>query len=59
METVTIDNKDYLRYMGEMQITKIDLDCNRKVNIIGSIAGEDLFLLKYMQGGDKMNFILK
>lgn len=57
--TVTIDNKDYLRYMGEMQITKIDLDCNRKVNIIGSIAGEDLFLLKYMQGGDKMNFILK
>lgn len=56
--TITIDNKDYLRYMGEMQIAKINLGYDERVNIIGSVIEEDLFLLNYIKGGDKMNFIL-
>lgn len=56
--TITIDNKDYLRYMGEIQITKVDLGYDDRVNIIGYIIEEDLFLLDYIKGGDKLNFIL-
>ena len=56
--TITIDNKDYLRYMGEMQITKVNLDFDERVNLVAQIREEDLFLLNYIKGGDKLNFIL-
>lgn len=56
--SVTIDNEKYLRYMGEMQILKVDLPSDERVNVIAKVVDEDLFLLDYMKGGDKMNFKL-
>ena len=44
--------------MGEMQITKVNLDFDERVNLVAQIREEDLFLLNYIKGGDKLNFIL-
>ena len=56
--SITIDNEKYLRYMGEMQILKADLLSDERVNVVARIKEEDLFLLDYIKGGDKLNFIL-
>lgn len=51
--SITIDNKRYGRYQGELQITKKDLAADEKVNVIGKIINEDLELLPYIKGGVK------
>ena len=56
--SITIDNEKYLRYMGEMQILKVSLLSDERVNVVARISPEDLFLLDYIRGGDKLNFIL-
>lgn len=43
--TVTIDNQNYGRYMGEIQLPLIDLPSDEKVNVVGSICEEDLALI--------------
>lgn len=48
--SITMDNEAYGRYMGEVQITKIDLPLDEKVNVLGYIAQEDLGLLAYCTG---------
>lgn len=53
---VTLNNKDYLRYMGELQIVKNPLEADSRVNVIGKIKEEDLFLLKYIKGQTKFKF---
>lgn len=45
---VTLDNQDYGRYKGELQIVKRDLPGDPRVNVIGQIVEEDLSLLKYI-----------
>lgn len=54
---ITIDNLKYQRYAGEIQICKIDLPYDDRVNIIANIKEDDLFLLKYIKGGDTLKFI--
>jgi uncharacterized protein len=49
--SITIDNKLYGRYAGELQITLIDLPSDEKVNVIGNIIEEDLTLLNYIGAG--------
>jgi len=54
--TVTLDNKEYGRYSGEIQITKKDLREDERVNVLGKVKKEDLGLLKYIVGEIKFKF---
>ena len=53
---ITIDNKNYLRYMGELQILKMNQEKDSRTNVVASILQKDLYLLKYIQGGKKFRF---
>jgi hypothetical protein len=57
MGYITIDNKDYLRYCGELQICKKDLPADKRVNVVGKIVEDELFLIPYIQ--DATKFMLK
>lgn len=48
---VTIDNCNYGRYMGELQILLQDLPADARVNVIGRIVSEDLCLLECVHPG--------
>ncbi|GAA0732337.1 DUF871 domain-containing protein [Clostridium oceanicum] len=54
--SITIDNKDYLRYMGEIQILTTDLPRDERVNVVGNILKEERFLLKYITNNKKFKF---
>ena len=54
--TVTIDNKNYLRYSGEVQVTKEDLPKDEKVNVIGNVVDDYLGLLDCIEGNQKFVF---
>lgn len=47
--SITVDNSRYQRYQGEVQITKIDLEADDKVNKVGQIQENDLALLNYIR----------
>ncbi|ALS79675.1 cell surface protein [Planococcus kocurii] len=51
--SITVDNEQYGRYRGELQITKRDLPADDKVNVIGKVIEEDLALLAFIKGGVK------
>ncbi|MEH7383793.1 MupG family TIM beta-alpha barrel fold protein [Bacillus sp. JJ1521] len=53
MGSITVDNCDYGRYQGEIQITKRTLPTDTKVNVVGRVIDEDLPLLACISGGDK------
>lgn len=53
--SITIDNKKYLRYSGEIQITKIDYPENEKINVIGFIHNIDC--LQYIDRNQKFKLI--
>ena len=50
---ITIDNCDYGRYMGEIQVVKTELVADSKVNRVGNIVSEDIDLLDYIGPGQK------
>ncbi len=45
--SITIDNERYLRYSGEIQIIRENLEKDEKVNVIAKIASEYHLLLRY------------
>ncbi len=47
--TVTIDNRLYGRYMGELQIVLVSLAADERVNVAAQVAEKDLPLLPYIQ----------
>jgi hypothetical protein len=51
--SITVDNRLYGRYQGEIQIVKRDLPADEKVNVIGKIIDKDLPLLPFIKGGTK------
>ncbi|MEH7234604.1 DUF871 domain-containing protein [Bacillus sp. JJ1562] len=51
--SITVDNCEYGRYQGEIQITKYHLPTDLKVNVIGRVIDEDLPLLDNISGGTK------
>lgn len=53
---ITIDNKDYFRYMGELQILLSDQKKDDRTNVVASILQKDHYLLKYIHGGKKFHF---
>lgn len=54
--SVTIDNNLYPRYQGEIEITKRDLPCDQKVNVLGQVKNYDLALLDYIGSDTRVIF---
>lgn len=54
--TITVDNDKYLHYRGEIQITKVDLPADEKVNVIGHVISDDLPLLDDIGSGTRVIF---
>ncbi|WP_300383798.1 MupG family TIM beta-alpha barrel fold protein [Clostridium sp.] len=48
---ITIDNKDYMRYMGELQIIKKEQKGDPRTNVVAKVLEKDLYLLKYITAG--------
>lgn len=48
---ITIDNQDYLRYMGEMQVMTSSLPADPRTNVVAHIIPEEIFLLSYIKPG--------
>ena len=53
---ITIDNEQYLRYMGELEIIKIGQAADERVNVAGRIAPNETFLIDYITPGRKFSF---
>lgn len=49
--SISIGNSKYLRYSGELEIARKDLDKESKVNIIGCIIHSDIKYLDYITDG--------
>ena len=55
---VTIDNADFGRYVGEIQIVKDVLPPDARVNTVATILNEENFLTEYIKPGQKFSFRL-
>lgn len=55
--TITVDNEGYLRYMGELQITKVNLGQDSRVNVIGHVLPEYHCLLPLIQSSQKFKLV--
>ncbi|MBR2761218.1 MAG: DUF871 domain-containing protein [Solobacterium sp.] len=55
--SVTMDNEAYLRYCGEVMITRKDLPEDARVNVIGRVSPGYLSLLDCIKGGAR--FVLR
>ena len=55
--SVTMDNEAYLRYCGEVMITRKDFPEDVRVNVIGMVSPEYLSLLDCIRGGSQ--FVLR
>ncbi|NLZ34074.1 DUF871 domain-containing protein [Clostridium isatidis] len=56
---ITIDNKHYGRYMGELQIIKRKQKADERTNVVGRLLEKDLYLLKYITAGKAFYFNIK
>ncbi len=57
--SITMDNQNYGRYAGEIDITKSDLPENDKINVIGQIDERYHDCLPFIAGGQKVKLRLK
>ncbi len=55
--TITIGNEEYLRYSGELEIARIDLNPEEKVNVIGKVEEGYLKYLDYIDEGLGFKFV--
>lgn len=55
--SITIDNERYLRYRGELQITKSDLLADERVNVLGRVIEEDQPLLRFIGGNQAFEIV--
>lgn len=55
--SISISNRNYLRYMGELEIARIDLPKEDRVTIIGQIHDTYVKYLPYIQKGLGVKFI--
>ena len=53
---ITIDNENYLRYMGELEILKTDQPADDRTNLAARIPKKEHFLLAYITPGRKFSF---
>ena len=54
---ITLDNENYGRYNGELQIALVDLKSDERVNVIGKIHDEDIILLKFIKDDVRFRLI--
>lgn len=55
---ITIDNSNFGRYMGEIQIVKTDLPADPRVNTIAKIPDNNLPLIDFIDSGSSFSFRL-
>lgn len=55
--SVTLDNSEYQRYMGELQITKRDLEQDPRVNVVATIPTPDVDLVSFIKPGQRFKLI--
>lgn len=53
---ITLDNIDYGRYMGELQILKRNQNADNRINVVASVLSNKFYLLRYITGGRKFYF---
>lgn len=56
---VTIDNEVYGRYMGEIQIAKVPLAMDEKVNVVAQVIEEDLPIIQAIGPGQVFEIIME
>ena len=57
--SITLDNSQYLRYMGELQVVRQSLPADPKVNVVGKVVPEEEFLLDWITPGRVFRFTEK
>ncbi len=55
---ITLDNSDYPRYAGELQIIKRDQPADPRTNVIAQVRAEELFLIPCIRPGCKFKIWL-
>ncbi|MDO4178444.1 MAG: MupG family TIM beta-alpha barrel fold protein [Phascolarctobacterium sp.] len=55
--SILLDNNEYGRYKGELGLSKLELPCDSKVNVLGKIKSESLYLLDCLWPGVKFKFV--
>ncbi|MCX2455270.1 MupG family TIM beta-alpha barrel fold protein [Lacticaseibacillus nasuensis] len=55
--TLTVDNDQYGRYAGELQVTKVDLPANAGVNVLGRVVAADRPLLNLIGANTPIRFV--
>ncbi|GAA3638978.1 MupG family TIM beta-alpha barrel fold protein [Lactobacillus hamsteri] len=51
--SITLNNRFYQRYMGEIQLVKGDLPMNKKVNVVGRVDNGSISLIDSIQPGQE------
>lgn len=54
---ITIDNENYGRYSGEIQMIRADLKADSRVNVIGRVPENALTLMDCIRGGQKFTLV--
>lgn len=54
---VTIDNQLYGRYMGEIEVTKVNLPADKRVNVVGYVNRNEIDLLPLIGSGQKFKIM--
>lgn len=57
--SVTLDNTNYARYMGELQLCKTSLPADPKVNVVATIIPEHRDLINYIKPGQHFTLYKK
>ena len=53
---ITVDNINFGRYMGEIQIVKTDLPSDSRVNVIAKVVDSDLPLIDFIRPNQSFSF---
>ena len=56
---ITIDNKEFGRYSGELNICMGEMPPDRRVNVVGYVCADDLPLLKLIRPGSRFRLVLE
>lgn len=54
---ITVDNENYKRYSGEVQVVMMPLEADERVNVVGHIDPDELFKLQFYRKGYKYRFV--
>lgn len=55
--TITVDNTEYGRYAGEIQVTKVNLPADARVNVVGRLTAKSRELLPYIGACQAVTFV--